>query len=384
MGLWDIVLNNLKRRKEKTFFIIAGIVISIATVTALFSLTAAMSDKMARDMEAAGRKVLMTPKSEKVSFSFGGITVAENIAFDVEEMPHDTLLQLINRSQELDIRLTAPKKIHSVEIAGKENLIVGIDISNELKVRPWLLIKGAVPAGDNQVLLGSNIAQAYGKAAGDSLDLGGRYVVVSGVFQETGQQEDNILMAPLTLVEELSGNTNLNLIEVVLDNSPDTPLNILKIKEYFPEVKVTAVQEAMEARKELIGRYKNFTFLVSAIILLIAGLIVITTMLSSVNERVKEIGIFRALGFRKTDIIKIFLLESAVACSVGGMSGYGAGLLIARAATPMVDAEGLIININPLLGISVVAIALIIGLCASWFPASRAAKLDPAEALRYL
>jgi len=383
MGLWDIVINNLKRRKGKVLFIIAGITIGIATVVTLFSLTTAMNNKVAEDLEEIGTKVLLAPRSEKTSFTYGGITVAQDVAFDIKKIPWDVLALLDARGEELNIKYIAPKKVHEVYLEGNSNLLVGVNINSEFKLKPWLKYSGSLPDSENEVLLGNSLAEQLAKKPGDSLIISNLNLTISGVLNETGVQEDNIILAPLALAESLSGDTSLSIVELVFNNTPHLDADINSLKALVPEVKITTVREVMESRKEVIDRYENFAFLVSVIVLVIAGLIVVTTMLGAVNERIKEIGIFRAIGFRKKDIMYIITLEAAAACAVGGFSGYVLGVLAAKGAAPLIETE-LLIGWNPGLFLIMITMAIIIGLIASWFPAVKAAQLDPQDALRYL
>ncbi|MFZ7103952.1 MAG: ABC transporter permease [Peptococcaceae bacterium] len=386
MELWEIALNNLKRRKGQGFFIVTGITIGIATVVALFSLTTALHDQMLNDVQEAGAKVMLTPQVERASFTFGGITVAGDISFAAQAMPEISLAALQEHREELGIKIIAPKKIHSLEINGGSYLMAGVDFRQELKLKSWLKFKGKLPEGENQVMLGSSVASLLAKKQGDYLAVnGGRRLLVSGILAEAGSQEDNIILAPLPLVEELSGNSNLSLIELVLNQGAVNAADLLAIKKILPDVKVTSGGEVTEARKEVIVRFRYFALLVSFIMLIIAGLVVITIMLASVNERAQEIGIFRALGFKRKDIVKIFYYEAAFTCALGGLLGYGAGIMTARLAVPFIDERGLLmIKWNPILGITMIMAAVMIGLAAGWYPINRGAQADPAEALRVL
>lgn len=380
MGLREIVFNNLRKRKGKMFLLVTGITIGITTVVTLFSLTMAMNDKMLKDFKEAGTKVIITPQSENTSFSFGGITVAANITFDVKEMPSNVVNILKNKVQDLNIKYIAPKKIIGVKINQQPSLLVGVDFKNELYTKPWLKIAGKLPESDSEIILGSSSAKFLKKKLGDTLKVNDREFRVVGILHETGGQEDEIIMASLKLVENLSGSTNLSLVELIIENESD----VENIKALLPGVKVTPVKEAMKSRKEVIQRYEYFAILVSFVILIIAVLIVLTTMMGSVNERVKEIGIFRAIGFRKSHIMKIIMLETSITCALGGLIGYLSGVLVAKSTVIFIEQKGLFIQWHPLLGIIMIMGSIFIGLLASWFPATKAANLDPQEALRHL
>src|SRR4030067_1011779 len=117
--------------------------------------------------------------------------------------------------------------------------------------------------------------------------------------------------------------------------------------------------------------------------MLIGSLIVFTTMMASVNERTREIGIFRAIGFRKVHIVRIILLEAFVVGFLAGVFGYLAGMGISGAALPLfLPGQGTGVQWDMGMALGATAISIALGLAASAYPALRAARLDPAESLR--
>jgi putative ABC transport system permease protein len=107
-------------------------------------------------------------------------------------------------------------------------------------------------------------------------------------------------------------------------------------------------------------------------------------MMGSVNERTREIGIFRAIGFRRGHVIQIILLEAMVVGIIGGILGFAGGNLIAWSVMPLVLADGKFAGINASLGGIAILLSISLSLLASLYPAQKASKLDPSEALRAL
>jgi putative ABC transport system permease protein len=106
-------------------------------------------------------------------------------------------------------------------------------------------------------------------------------------------------------------------------------------------------------------------------------------MMASVNERTREIGIFRAIGFRKIHIARIILLEALVVGFLAGFLGYLAGLGVSRLALPFfLPGQGITIPWDMGVAVGATALSMLLGLTASVYPALRAARLDPAESLR--
>jgi putative ABC transport system permease protein len=120
-------------------------------------------------------------------------------------------------------------------------------------------------------------------------------------------------------------------------------------------------------------------------VVFIGSLIVFVTMMGSVNERTTEIGVFRAIGFRKSHIMRIILLEAALVSLLAGFLGYAAGMGGARLALPfMAESSSAALVWDPAVAIGSVALALILGVLASLYPALHASRMDPTEALRAL
>ena len=121
------------------------------------------------------------------------------------------------------------------------------------------------------------------------------------------------------------------------------------------------------------------------IVLLIGGLIVFTNMMASVNERKREIGIFRAIGFRKSHIIKIVFSEAFIVGLIGGGAGYLLGIGISTALGPILTGiKGRGVSMDPVLAVGVVFLSVTMAILSSIYPAIHASKMDPTSALRSL
>jgi len=114
-------------------------------------------------------------------------------------------------------------------------------------------------------------------------------------------------------------------------------------------------------------------------------LVVLVTMMGSVRERTSEIGIFRVIGFRKSHVMRIILLEAGIISALAGFSGYLLGLGVTKVALPFFwESQGISIPLDPMLAGGAFGLSLALGLLATIYPAFLAARLDPQEALRAL
>jgi putative ABC transport system permease protein len=133
-----------------------------------------------------------------------------------------------------------------------------------------------------------------------------------------------------------------------------------------------------------VARLTRFSAAVAAVVLAIGALMIFTTMMGSVLERTKEIGVLRAIGFRRTHIIKGLMIEVAVISLLGGVLGWGAGMLASWLALPYFAETNVAFELQPTLAIVAVVSGLVIGSASSFYPIVRASRLDPSEAVRYV
>ena len=160
---------------------------------------------------------------------------------------------------------------------------------------------------------------------------------------------------------------------------------VKQISAALPGAKVMAIQQVVKSRMETLGQLKKFSYGISGIILLIGSLVVLVTMMSSVRERTDEIGIFRAIGYRKRHIMRIVFTEAAIVSGMAGVIGYFLGFAATKAGLAIFsESHSGLVPFNPELAGAAFITALAVGLISSAYPALMAARMDPNEALRAL
>ena len=412
MRISTIAFANLKRRKVKAAFLIVGMAIGIGTAVALLSLSFTIKDEIGAQLDQFGANIVVVPQSNSLSLDYGGVTVS-GVSFDVHQLKNEDATTILDIAYSNRLSIIAPKLLGAIQVEGRDVLLAGVDFPSELKLKRWWLIVGRTPEADDDLLVGYDAARTLGliepsvqpastmpdapnmrgmhhaKPAQpftikrDRLQIAGREHPVAGVLVPTGGREDGMIFGSLPHVQAmLSKPDQLSLIEVsaLCQNCPVEEI-VSQISEKLPHAKVSAIQQSVRARTETVERLTRFSAAVSAVVLAIGSLMIFTTMMGSVVERTKEIGVMRAIGFRREHIIKGLMIEVAVISVTGGVLGWLAGMLASWAVLPYF-AEGAAFEISPLLALASVVAALVIGAVSSFYPAVRAARLDPSEAVR--
>lgn len=367
-------------------FLIMGLVIGISTVVTLLSITESMTRDIEERLNQFGANIVMVPKTDNLSLTYGGIDVG-GVNYDVKALEQDRLGDIKTIKNAKNIAIVAPKVLGPVEVNNKKVLLMGVDFERELYLKTWWMKTGGdFPKSDDQVVLGSQVAALFGFKAGDPISLSGQPFQVSTVLKPTGAAEDNAIIGDLAASQKLLGKEGkLSMVEIsaYCHGCPISELT-LQIAEKFPNAKVTAMKQAVMSKMQSIEMFKSFSLGISVIVILIGSLLVLVTMMGSVNERTREIGIFRAIGFRRGHVMQIILLEALILGVLGGALGFAIGNGIAYTIIPFVMKDGVFAGVNVDLGMISVLMAVALSLLASLYPAFKASNMDPSEALRAL
>jgi putative ABC transport system permease protein len=386
MRLHTISINNLKRRKAKMAFLTIGLMVGIATIVTLITLARSLSGDIERKMDEFGANILITPQSNGLAMNYGGISLG-GVTFDQREIHEEDLARIKTIANHKNLSAVAPKVLGGIRIGGHDVLLVGVNFDSELKMKQWWKIFGNEPKADNELLLGSDASKVLGVEPGDSLTIKNESFIVAGVLDQTGSQDDALVFASLSRAQKLLGKQGkITLVEVaaLCSGCPISDM-VNQIAEKLPEAKVSAIQQVVEGRLKALDQFKNFSFVMGGVVIFIGSLIVFVTMMGSVNERTTEIGVFRAIGFRKSHIMRIILLEAALVSLLAGLLGYLAGMGGASLALPfMAESSKALLVWDVWVAAGSVMLALLLGLLASLYPALHASRMDPTEALRAL
>ncbi len=349
MTLRTIAFANLRRRKARAAFLVAGLLIGVATVVALLTLSRSMTRGAEADLESYGANIVITPKADDVALTYGGIDVG-GVSVGDQGLDEADLARVRAIPAAGSISVVAPELVGPVQVKGRRALLMGVDPEAQFELKRWWSIGAGRPPRDGRELIaGARAAEVLGLEMGDYVRIRGERFTVTGVLRPTGGQDDELLVAELADVQRVLGRSGeLTLIEVAAAYS-GAPVDevVRQLSAALPQAEVSGVREAVASRLHAVDRLRGFGLAIVGVVVGIEVLVVFLTMMGSVSERTTEIGVFRAIGFRREQITRLVLLEAVAAGVAAGVLGYAAGMAVSYAVVPFV-AEGAPVSWAPL------------------------------------
>jgi putative ABC transport system permease protein len=383
--LRTVALDNLRRRKSRAAFLVAGLLIGIGTVVTLLTLSSALTVEAQNNLETFGANIIVAPKTDGLALSYGGVTLG-GVSVGAREIREADLARIDTIKNRKNIAIVAPELLGAVTVEGRQGLLMGVRPKAEFELRKWWTVDGRPPRGGREVVAGAAAARTLGLTKGAQITIDGRAFTVSGILRPTGSQDDDLLISDLAAAQGVlhrPGMVSLVQVAALCSNCPVEDIAD-QLGGVLPGTRVTAMQEKVRNRMDAIDQFRTFSYLVAAVIVGIEALVVFVTMMGSVNARTREIGIFRALGFRRGHVTRLILIEAGVASLIAGILGYLVGIGLSYALLPLLAGDGVSVAWTPSLAGAAVVLAVLIGSLASLYPALHASRLDPTVALRAL
>ena len=384
MKLYQIGLKNLRRRKVRTSLITIGLALAVGIEVGLTGITKSLESDFSRKLDEYGANILILPKSNDLSLDYGGLSVA-GVSFGSEKLSMSDVAKIRTIKDSENIATVAPQLFDAADVDGRKVIVSGVDYNSEFRLKRWWRYSGSKPKEPDEILAGSSAAQALNLKPGDGLEIAKHHFRVAGVLTETGSQDDKLIFVSLPVAQKIFDKAEaLSMIEVsaLCYNCPVDAI-VAQIGEKLPNAQVTALRQTIETKMDVMHRVRHFSIILSVAVVLFAALMIFVNMMSSITEREKEIGIFRAVGFKRKHVLAVLLFESLIVSLSAGIAGYLLGLFGAYLTRPLMGLQGLQgFGIDTLL--MSLALAILVGVSAAIYPAYKAAKLEPTVALRAL
>lgn len=404
MKLRKIVWQEMFQRKSQLATSLIAVLLGIAVVVSIKNITFYSEKAVARELDALGTNILVLPKSASIQDYYSA-------DMQDDEFPEEYITRLATSDlQGLDN--LSPKLSLPVELNGAAFTLTGILPKNEFSAKAmWagagifsrpegcgqiagmpsaadppaketLVRKRVIDTlGDNEALVGADVAALLGVEEADELAILGRTFSVTAVLPQTGTVDDSRIFAHLHTVQKLSGKGPVvNAIEIVGCCNEISGGLVQKINRLLPEARVVTITQVVDTQIKTNQMMSRLSMVFLAIIVVVGGASIANYMYANVYERRREIGTLMALGAGSGMILKLFLLKALAIGLAGGIGGYALGTLLAVTLGPQFARVPVLPM--PVLIAWALGISLILALAASYLPARRAARLDPCETLQ--
>ena len=385
MQIRDIAIESVRRRPSRSAFVVLALTLAIGTLVALIALTQTMRAEVGDELDQFGANIVITPRNTALALAYGALEVA-GLDVDARELTPadaDVIRTIPNRR---NIAAVAPKLIATARANDKPVVLVGARFPDENGVKTWWQLNGRLPAAAGEALIGAEAAERLGAAIGTRLTIEGQTLAVVGTIAMTGSLDDQSVFADLGQVQQLLRRPDdLTVIEVsaLCKGCPIEDI-VQQIATVIPHARVAPIRQAVAAREQMVRQLTRFAYLVALVVVLAGGLVIMTTTLSSVIERTREIGLLRAIGFRRSHVVRVVLLEVVTLSVVGGLLGWLIGTGAAALLGPAIGQITTPIRPDLFLAFGALGLAGVLGLAAGSYPALRAATLDPTDSFRAL
>ena len=402
MAIVKTALRAVRRNILRSFLTMLGIIVGIAAVIVGVSMGTGAKAEVDRQIASMGNNLLIIFSG---NMSRGGVRGGFGMQPTLTERDYDALRHEVTGLAGISPEVRATVQV----VAGNQNTSVGVwGVSADFaEIRSWHFQSGEnfseadVRNAGKVCLLGKTTAASlFGDGidpVGQTINIQNSPVAVVGWLASKGantfgQDQDDIIIMPYTSVmKRLSGDTKFRALSAaasspeVMSDVTNQVAAVLRQNHQITDEKEDdfSIRSQQEMSDFFNANNRVMTILISAfagISLVVGGIGIMNIMLVSVTERTREIGIRLAVGARARDVMRQFLIEAVLLSVVGGALGILAGYWLAPLLTRFAGFPTLISSESVLIAFSVSAL---IGVIFGFFPALKAANLDPIEALRY-
>ncbi len=395
-----IAVKNLKRRHLRSWLTMIGVVIGVFLIMSLLSLSEGIKTGVLQQLKMMGKDVVMIMPGEITN-------VATMMAGGMELSDDD--LRAIKKAEGVEIVIPMAYKGEAMRYNGKKKTVFlcGYPWKEGLEFlkSDWglSLSEGQWPIpGKREIVVGYLVPKDIfpGMKVGTEVIIEGRQFKIVGILKSMGtKQDDSQVYVDLDIFREITGErtgAKTALAKVKGGYSTEKVVENIKEKleetrkrrrgEDLPSYTVLSSEKMLEIVSNVMALIQVAIFAFASIAIIVGGIGIMNTMYTSVHERIKEIGIMKAVGATNKTIVTIFLIESGIFGLAGGIGGVVLGLGLAKTVEIYFQIHPLFFlkaSITPGLIIFGLTFSFLVGCIAGYLPARSASKLNPVDALRY-
>ncbi len=382
---WKMAFASIFSNKMRSFLTMLGIIIGVLAVTLLVSVVQGATGQVTSQIASMGSNLLTVSVTDTRANLY---------------LTMDDLAALQGKD---GVALTAPLVTTSAEVAGdgesQSATVQGVTPNyftiTDLNVQTGRLLgQTDIDNRTHVALIGVDLAEELfgaGNVVGQTITIADRTFTIVGLLEEqgsslTGSQDERVLI-PFTTAQRMTQNTQMTAFYASAESSDtvaqaESTLNRFMYAALGDEDAYTIYNQSalLDAMDEVLGTMSLLLGGIAGISLLVGGIGIMNIMLVSVTERTREIGIRKAIGAQRWDILVQFLIEAIVLSLLGGLIGLALGMAGAALLTTYM---GMTIQVS--LGVAAIAIgfSVLVGVVFGVYPAAKASRLHPIEALRY-
>ncbi len=376
MRFYTFVMKNVGRRRVRSLLTISGMAIAVGAVVALVGISKGFETSFLAIYQAQNVDLLVTQKGARDRMTS---SLSEALGDQIAAIPgvHEVNSGLVD--------LVSMPDMGPVGV-----LVQGWPADAQIMQRLDVISGRLLEAGDEGgVLLGEAVASKSGKGVGGKITVIEEHpdFTVVGIYRGKSILEDGMVIVLLSDLQKFMGKQGkVSGFSIVLDHPGDEKeINRVKaeIQKLSKNIDVLLPADIVNTTGQ-IQLVRAMSWVTSVIALIIGAIGMLNTMVMSVFERTKEIGILRAIGWKKGRVMQMILLEALVLSITGGVVGTTGAILMTRFLGSLPWAAGLVSkDISPVVMFQGFAIAILVGILGAAYPAYRGAQLHPTEALRH-